>query len=232
MSNSERAQLSTPTTLLDFTTGNELTITATGAAKTDSSAVTQPVSAASLPLPTGAATAALQTQPGVDIGDVTINNAAGAAAVNIQDGGNSVTIDGTVTANQGTANTAANGWFVRLTDGTDNVIVDTDGSLFVKPVPIGTHGNAWNAATVSSGGNSNVIDCQYAKTISIFGNSSNNLNPIRVQASQDNINFYTLVTFSISSGNFGTTIDFGARYLRLQSGQGNNFTLTATVAGK
>jgi hypothetical protein len=37
-------------------------------------------------------------QPGVDIGDVTINNAAGAAAVNIQDGGNSITVDGTVTA--------------------------------------------------------------------------------------------------------------------------------------
>jgi hypothetical protein len=53
-------------------------------------------------LPTGAATAALQTQPGVDIGDVTVNNAAGAAAVNIQDGGNSITVDGTVTANAGT----------------------------------------------------------------------------------------------------------------------------------
>jgi hypothetical protein len=34
--------------------------------------------------------------PGVDIGDVTINNAAGGAAVNIQDGGNSITIDGSV----------------------------------------------------------------------------------------------------------------------------------------
>jgi len=34
---------------------------------------------------------------GVDIGDVTINNAAGASAVNIQDGGNSITVDGTVT---------------------------------------------------------------------------------------------------------------------------------------
>lgn len=47
-------------------------------------------------LPTGAATSTLQTQPGVDIGDVTINNAAGASAVNIQDGGNSITIDGTI----------------------------------------------------------------------------------------------------------------------------------------
>jgi len=64
--------------------------------KVDGSAVTQPVSAASLPLPSGAATSALQTQPGVDIGDVTINNAAGAASVNIQDGGNSITVDGTV----------------------------------------------------------------------------------------------------------------------------------------
>jgi hypothetical protein len=58
--------------------------------------VAQPISAASLPLPTGASTLAGQTQPGVDIGDVTINNAAGAAAVNIQDGGNSITVDGTV----------------------------------------------------------------------------------------------------------------------------------------
>ena len=58
--------------------------------------VAQPVSATSLPLPTGAATSALQTQPGVDIGDVTVNNAAGAASVNVQDGGNSLTVDGTV----------------------------------------------------------------------------------------------------------------------------------------
>lgn len=63
---------------------------------------TVPISAAALPLPAGASTAALQTQPGVDIGDVTINNAAGAAAVNVQDGGNSITVDGTVTANAGT----------------------------------------------------------------------------------------------------------------------------------
>jgi len=43
----------------------------------------------------GTVTAA--AQPGVDIGDVTINNAAGAAAVNIRDGGNSITIDGAIT---------------------------------------------------------------------------------------------------------------------------------------
>lgn len=36
---------------------------------------------------------ALGANSGVDIGDVTINNAAGASAVNIQDGGNSITVD-------------------------------------------------------------------------------------------------------------------------------------------
>ena len=44
----------------------------------------------------------LGANSGVDIEDVTINNAAGASAVNIQDGGNSITVDGTVTANAGT----------------------------------------------------------------------------------------------------------------------------------
>lgn len=65
----------------------------TTAWKVDGSAATQPISAASLPLPSGAATSALQTQPGVDIGDVTINNSSGVSAVNIQDGGNSITVD-------------------------------------------------------------------------------------------------------------------------------------------
>lgn len=40
----------------------------------------------------------LAANSGVDIGDVTINNAAGAAAVNIQDGGNAITVDGSLTA--------------------------------------------------------------------------------------------------------------------------------------
>lgn len=38
----------------------------------------------------------LGANSGVDIGDVTINNASGASAVNIQDGGNSITVDGSV----------------------------------------------------------------------------------------------------------------------------------------
>ncbi len=97
-------------------------------------------------------------------------------------------------------------------------------------LPIGSQANAWNNAAVVSGTTSAVIDCQYTATVSIFGTVSANLNPLRIQASQDNINFYTLTTLSLATGNWGTTISFGARYLRLQAGQ--TATITATVAGK
>ncbi len=65
----------------------------------DGSGVTQPISAVALPLPAGAATSAGQLADGHN---VTVDNGAGGAAVNIQDGGNTITIDGTVTANAGT----------------------------------------------------------------------------------------------------------------------------------
>ena len=68
-------------------------VTAANALQVDGSAVTQPVSVASLPLPTGAAIAANQLPDGHN---VTVDNAAGAAAVNIQDGGNTITVDGAV----------------------------------------------------------------------------------------------------------------------------------------
>lgn len=80
------------------TSSNPLRIDPTGT-------TTQPISAASLPLPTGAATETTLSSingklvNGNDIGDVTVNNAAGASAVNIQDGGNSITVDQATAAN-------------------------------------------------------------------------------------------------------------------------------------
>lgn len=94
------------------------------------------ISAAALPLPSGAATSALQTQPGVDIGDVTINNASGAGAVNIQDGGNSITVDGTVAATQsgtwnvGTVTTVTN--VVHVDDNAGSLTVDNAGTFAVQ----------------------------------------------------------------------------------------------------
>lgn len=98
---------------------------------------TQPISAVSLPLPTGAATLAGQTQPGVDIGDVTVNNAGGAAAVNIQDGGNSITVDGTITANQGTPAIVGNAWPSKIVGAdlsTTAAVGPTNNALYVQPM--------------------------------------------------------------------------------------------------
>ncbi len=74
----------------------------------DGSGATQPVSSTNLDIrdltfaadKVDASGSTLGANSGVDIGDVTINNASGGSAVNIQDGGNSITVDGTVAATQ------------------------------------------------------------------------------------------------------------------------------------
>jgi len=86
-------------------------------------------------LPTGAATSANQTTgngslssidgklvSGTDIGDVTINNAGAGSAVNIQDGGNSLTIDGDIGFTE--AVSIAAGQSVGLTDGSESMMID------------------------------------------------------------------------------------------------------------
>lgn len=95
---------------------------------------TQPVSTTSLPLPTGAATSALQTQPGVDIGDVTINNAAGAGAVNIQDGGNSITVDGTIGINNFPSNQAISATSLPLPTGASTSALQTSGNTSLSNI--------------------------------------------------------------------------------------------------
>lgn len=77
--------------------GNTATVTAAGALQVDGSAVTQPVSAVSLPLPTGASTSALQTT-----GNTTLSN----IQANQTNGTQVTTISGTVPLPTG-ASTAA-----------------------------------------------------------------------------------------------------------------------------
>lgn len=98
------------------------------AVKTDSSTTTQPVSAASLPLPSGASTSGNQTngtqktqvvdgsgnvQPAGDTSGHSIHTTVDAAPT--------TTVTGTVTGNQGTANTLPNAWPVKVTDGTNTM---------------------------------------------------------------------------------------------------------------
>lgn len=90
--------------------------------KVDGSAVTQPISAAALPLPTGAATAANQVPPGTagspNANVESVQGVAGGTALPISGTvgiSGTATIAGTVTANQGTPNASANAWPVAPT---------------------------------------------------------------------------------------------------------------------
>lgn len=74
---------------------SKITTVNTGAVVISSGSVTVSGTVAA----TQSGTWTLGANSGVDIGDVTVNNAGGAAAVNIQDGGNTITVDGTVNAN-------------------------------------------------------------------------------------------------------------------------------------
>jgi hypothetical protein len=113
---------------------------------------TQPVSAASLPLPTGAATAAAQLPDGHN---VTIDNASGASAVNIQDGGNTITVDGTVAVTNGTLSVVGNGAAAtaqRVTLANDSTgVIATVGAVtaITNALPAGT--NAIGKLAANSG---------------------------------------------------------------------------------
>lgn len=104
-------------------------------------------------LPTGAATSALQTQPGVDIGDVTVNNASGASAVNIQDGGNSITVDGT--GNFTVVQPTGTNLHTVVDSGTISTITnvvhidDNGGSITVDGTVAATQSGTWNINNIS-----------------------------------------------------------------------------------
>jgi hypothetical protein len=130
----------------------------------DGSGVTQPISAASLPLPTGAATAANQLP---NSHDVTVDNAAGAAAVNIQDGGNSITVDAVSLPLPTGAATAA----AQLPDG-HNVTVDNGAGGAAVNVQDGG-----NALTVDNGGTFAVQDSEKVVDNSGFTDGTTKVQP-------------------------------------------------------
>lgn len=142
-----------------YTEGDiDASITGTAMLWEDTSDTLRAVSAAK-PLPvqgtvatTQSGTWTLGANSGVDIGDVTINNAAGAAAVNIQDGGNTITVDGTVAATQsGTWNV---GTVTTLTSITNAVTVSqaTASSLNAQVVGTVAHDTGDSGNPIKIGG--------------------------------------------------------------------------------
>ena len=94
MANSEPVVIASDQSAVPVSIGGSLTVN--GSVSVSNFPATQPVSGQVEVTKAGLWT--LDPNSGVDIGDVTVNNGSGASAVNIQDGGNSITIDGTITA--------------------------------------------------------------------------------------------------------------------------------------
>lgn len=117
------------TKIVDTAGTNVATVSAAGAVKTDSSATTQPVSAASLPLPAGASTSAKQAAPGTagtPSADVlTVQGVTSMTALKVDGSGVTQPVSGTVTSNVGTTNGLA--LDATLTGGTAKVQT-TDGT--------------------------------------------------------------------------------------------------------
>lgn len=114
----------------------------------------------------GAGSASIGTlgaNSGVDVGDVTINNASGASAVNVQDGGNSLTVDGTVAATQ------SGNWTARVADGAGNALTSkAPGSERALSVAIVDGSGAQVTSFGGSGGTSMTDDAAFTPASGAF----------------------------------------------------------------
>jgi hypothetical protein len=112
----------------------------------------------------------LGANSGVDIGDVTVNNAGGASAVNIQDGGNSITVDGTVAATQ------SGTWILGANSGVDIGDVTINNASGASAVNIQDGGNSITVdgtVTANAGtGNFTVVQATAANLNATIGNGS------------------------------------------------------------
>ncbi len=111
---------------------------------------TQPVSAASLPLPSGAATAAKQPAlgtagtPSADV--ISIQGVASGTVVPVSDGGGALTVDGTVTANLAAGTNNIGDVDVASIAAGDNNIGNVD--IVTVPAPLSTTGGGTEAAAL------------------------------------------------------------------------------------
>ena len=213
----------------------------------DGSGVTQPVSAVSLPLPSGAATAANQsTVVSLLSGTLTVDGSATTQPVSAA----SLPLpSGAATA---TNQTSANGLLSSIDSALSGTLI-VDGSASTQPVSgtvavssvsgtvatsapsvSGTNNNHLSSQSVTSAYQSSGFDVSSASRFSIMGNTTDNTNSILVEFSADNTNWYRANTELFPSYNdFSSPYDFynsfeGAcvKYVRLNFA---NYTGTETV---
>ena len=170
----------------------------------DNSNQTQPVSVASLPLPTGGATAALQTSGNSDLSTI-----AGSVALNATAMG------------QNTGNSSLS-----------NIESSLAGTLSVTQSVSKASTTVSSAASVAAGDYSSVHDASDHRKIAIFGTTTDTSNNIDVYVSDDNSTFYKFGNFSIYpsySGDFSMLMDCPFKYIKL--GYNGSATVTSLICG-
>jgi hypothetical protein len=123
-----------PVAILHNTSGTEIGTASNPIRNDPTGSTTQPISATALPLPSGAATAIKQPAlgtagtPSADV--ISVQGVSGGTPQPVSDGGGSITVDGTVTANAGTGPfpVSDNGGSLTV-DGAVTANIGTSGSL-------------------------------------------------------------------------------------------------------
>jgi hypothetical protein len=162
----------------------------------------------------------------VDLGDAANPiriDPTGSTAQPVSDGGSSLTVDGTVTANQGTPNTLANAWTVEVTDGTNTLPTGDDKTraIYTKST------DGTNDATIKAGSTASIVT-DTSLVVALSPNSplptgSNSIGTVTaVQATATNLN----ATVAQGSPNSATN-----RW-PVQVTDGTNFLPTGDAVGR
>jgi hypothetical protein len=182
------------------------------AVKVDGSAVTQPVSAASLPLPSGAATStkqpALGTAGSASSDVLTVQGVASMTALKVDGSAVTQPVSGTVTANAGTGTFGTN---VSQLAGTTTDTNSGNKSAGTLRVVLATDQPALtNKLLVTPDANSAVNLAQAAGNTLLTGNGATGTGSPRVTIASDNTAFSVNSTKTASTVPSGTTMQNGA----------------------
>ena len=153
-----------------------------------------------------------------------------AGALRTDGSGSTQPVSGTVTANQGTANTAANAWFVKSTDGTNTAAVKASGAVPATTDPalvVTLSPNSSVTPDVTATGNLNALNA--AVSIAMAGRYSAGfrltagtlIGTIVAEASIDGGTTWTSTYFDQSNGTKASSLTFASA----------NGTISSTIIG-
>ena len=216
------------THILDSVSGKSRPLTlANNVLAVDGSASTQPVSAASLPLPSGAATALVQRDIETAVNAVT-TSLAGTLIVN----GSAVTQP--ISASSlplpgGAATVLAQSAIESAVNAVNSTL---GGTISVTNAVTKSATTVSNAASVAASDLSGAHDARQHRRLAIFGTTTDTSNNIDIQVSADGVTYYKLGQYSIfpsSDQSFSLLLDSPFGYIKLK--YNGTATVTAIISG-